>query len=216
MGFRLPLNFNSPYKAVNISDFWRRWHISLSRWLKDYLYIPLGGNRKGVLRTGFNLMVTMLLGGLWHGAATRFVVWGGLHGTALIAEKIWHHLFRRVTRQRRIARIAGILLTFNFVSFAWIFFRAESMDQAGVMLGQIFSSFRPGDYGQVIMSYLPVMVLIVSGYIIHFLPVTVKESYRGLFIRMPVVIQFLVALAVALLLHKVGSGVVQPFIYFRF
>ncbi len=216
MGFRLPLNFNSPYKAVNISDFWRRWHISLSRWLKDYLYIPLGGNRKGVLRTGFNLMVTMLLGGLWHGAATRFVVWGGLHGTALIAEKIWHHLFRRVTRRRRIARIAGILLTFNFVSFAWIFFRAESMDQAGVMLGQIFSSFRPGDYGQVIMSYLPVMVLIVSGYIIHFLPVTVKESYRGLFIRMPVVIQFLVALAVALLLHKVGSGVVQPFIYFRF
>ena len=216
MGFRLPLNFNSPYKAVNVSDFWRRWHISLSRWLKDYLYIPLGGNRKGPLRTGFNLMVTMLLGGLWHGAATRFVVWGGLHGTALIAEKIWHHLFRRVTRRRRIARIAGIFLTFNFVSFAWIFFRAESMDQAGVMLGQIFSSFRPGDYGQVIMSYLPVIVLIVSGYIIHFLPVTVKESYRGLFIRMPVVVQFLVALAVALLLHKVGSGVVQPFIYFRF
>lgn len=216
MGFRLPLNFNSPYKAVNISDFWRRWHISLSRWLKDYLYIPLGGNRKGALRTGFNLMVTMLLGGLWHGAATRFVVWGGLHGTALIAEKIWHHLFRRVTRRRRIARIAGILLTFNFVSFAWIFFRAESMDQASVMLRQIFSSFRPGDYGQVIMSYLPVIVLIVSGYIIHFLPVTVKESYRGLFIRMPVVVQFLVALAVALLLHRVGSEVVQPFIYFRF
>ncbi|MDX9728234.1 MAG: MBOAT family O-acyltransferase [Bacteroidales bacterium] len=216
MGFRLPLNFNSPYKAVNISDFWKRWHISLSRWLKDYLYIPLGGNRKGTLRTGFNLMVTMLLGGLWHGAATRFVVWGGLHGTALIAEKIWHHLFRRVTRRRRIARIAGILLTFNFVSFAWIFFRAESMDQAGVMLGQIFSSFRPGDYGRVIMSYLPVIVLIVSGYIIHFLPVTVKESYRGLFIRMPVVVQFLVALAVALLLHRVGSEVVQPFIYFRF
>jgi D-alanyl-lipoteichoic acid acyltransferase DltB (MBOAT superfamily) len=216
MGFRLPLNFNSPYKAVNISDFWKRWHISLSRWLKDYLYIPLGGNRKGTLRTGFNLMVTMLLGGLWHGAATRFVVWGGLHGTALIAEKIWHHLFRRVTRRRRIARIAGILLTFNFVSFAWIFFRAESMDQAGVMLGQIFSSFRPGDYGQVIMSYLPVIVLIVSGYIIHFLPVTVKESYRGLFIRMPVVVQFLLALAVALLLHRVGSEVVQPFIYFRF
>jgi D-alanyl-lipoteichoic acid acyltransferase DltB (MBOAT superfamily) len=216
MGFRLPLNFNSPYKAVNISDFWKRWHISLSRWLKDYLYIPLGGNRKGALRTGFNLMVTMLLGGLWHGAATRFVVWGGLHGTALIAEKVWHHLFRRVTRRRRIARIAGILLTFNFVSFAWIFFRAESMDQAGVMLGQIFSSFRPGDYGQVLMSYLPVIVLIVSGYIIHFLPVTVKESYRGLFIRMPVVVQFLVALAVALLLHRVGSEVVQPFIYFRF
>ena len=90
------------------------------------------------------------------------------------------------------------------------------MDQAGVMLGQIFSSFRPGDYGHVLISYLPVIVLIISGYIIHFLPVTVKESYRGLFIRMPVVLQLLVAVAVALLLHKVGSGVVQPFIYFRF
>ena len=216
MGFRLPLNFNSPYKAVNISDFWRRWHISLSRWLKDYLYIPMGGNRKGPLRTGFNLMVTMLLGGLWHGAATRFIVWGGLHGVALVAEKIWHHLFRKVTRKRRIARVAGIILTFNFVSFAWIFFRAETMDQAGVMLTQIFSSFTPGDYGRVFMAYMPVIVLIVSGYILHFLPVTVKEAYRGLYIRMPVVVQFIVALAVALLLHRVGAEVVQPFIYFRF
>ncbi|NLE35833.1 MAG: hypothetical protein GX622_12070 [Bacteroidales bacterium] len=216
MGFRLPLNFNSPYKAVNVSDFWRRWHISLSRWLKDYLYIPLGGNRKGTLRTGFNLMVTMLLGGLWHGAATRFVVWGGLHGVALVAEKIWHYLFRRIERKRRLASVAGIILTFNFVSFAWIFFRAGTMDQAGVMISQIFSTFSPGHYGQVLMAYLPVIVLIVSGYILHFLPVTVKEAYRGLFIKMPVVVQFLVAVAVALLLHKVGAGVVQPFIYFRF
>ncbi len=216
MGFRLPVNFNSPYKAVNVSDFWKRWHISLSRWLKDYLYIPLGGNRKGALRTGFNLMVTMLLGGLWHGAATRFVVWGGLHGVALVAEKIWHYLFRKVERKRRLASVAGIILTFNFVSFAWIFFRAETMDQAGVMISQIFSTFSPGHYGQVLMAYLPVVVLIVSGYILHFLPVTVKEAYRGLFIKLPVVVQFLVAVAVALLLHRVGAEVVQPFIYFRF
>jgi len=216
MGFRLPLNFNSPYKAANIGDFWRRWHISLSRWLKDYLYIPLGGNRKGPLRTGINLMVTMLLGGLWHGAATRFVVWGGLHGMALVVEKIWHWLFRKVSVRRRGAHIAGIFITFNFVSFAWIFFRAGTMEQAGVMLNQVFSSFSPGDYGLVLMSYLPVVVLIASGYILHFLPVTVKESYRGLFIRLPLVVQVLVTLAVVLLLHKVGSEVVQPFIYFRF
>ncbi|MCU0458627.1 MAG: hypothetical protein MUE37_05995 [Bacteroidales bacterium] len=216
MGFRLPLNFNSPYKAANISDFWKRWHISLSRWLKDYLYIPLGGNRKGWFRTGINLMVTMLLGGLWHGAAARFVVWGGLHGVALVAEKIWHRIFRKVTRRRRIAHVAGILLTFNFVSFAWIFFRAGTMEQAGVMLHQILSSFNPGNYGHVLMAYLPVAVLIVSGYILHFLPVTVKESYRGLFIRLPVVVQLLFTIAVALLLHRVGTDVVQPFIYFRF
>ena len=216
MGFRLPLNFNSPYKAANIGDFWKRWHISLSRWLKDYLYIPLGGNRKGPVRTGINLMITMLLGGLWHGAAMRFVVWGGLHGTALVADRIWQWIFRGVRRKSRTARIAGIILTFNFVSFAWIFFRAGTMEEAGVMLTQIFTSFTPGDYGRVIMAYLPVMVLIASGYILHFLPVTTKEAYRGLFIRLPLAVKFLIAIGVVLLLHKVGTDVVQPFIYFRF
>ncbi len=216
MGFRLPLNFNSPYKAPNITDFWRRWHISLSRWLKDYLYIPLGGNRKGWFRTGINLMVTMLLGGLWHGAATRFVIWGGLHGAGLVVEKIWNHIFRGVTRRRKGATIAGILLTFNFVSFAWIFFRAGSMEQAAMMLHQIFTAFNPGDYGVVLLSYLSVVILIVAGYIIHYLPVSVKESYRGLFIQLPLWVQLIIAIAVAVLLQKIGAEVVQPFIYFRF
>jgi D-alanyl-lipoteichoic acid acyltransferase DltB (MBOAT superfamily) len=216
MGFRLPLNFNSPYKASNIGEFWKRWHISLSRWLKDYLYIPLGGNRKGSVRTGINLMITMLLGGLWHGAATRFVVWGGLHGIALVADKIWRWLFRREKRKRRFARIAGIILTFNFISFAWIFFRAETMQQAGVMLTQILSSFTPGNYGRVLMAYLPIIVLIVSGYIMHFLSVPVKEAYRGLFIRLPLVVQLLLTTVVVLLLYKVGTDALQPFIYFRF
>lgn len=216
MGFRLPLNFNSPYKAANIGDFWRRWHISLSRWLRDYLYIPLGGNRKGPVRTGINIMITMLLGGLWHGAAMRFVIWGGLHGAALVTDKIWQWIFRGLRRKTRMARVAGIILTFNFVSFAWIFFRAATTEEAGVMLTQIFTSFTPGDYGRVIMAYLPVMVLIASGYILHFLPVTTKEAYRGLFIRLPLVVKFLIAIGVILLLHKVGTDVVQPFIYFRF
>jgi D-alanyl-lipoteichoic acid acyltransferase DltB (MBOAT superfamily) len=216
MGFRLPLNFNSPYKAVSVSDFWKRWHISLSRWLKDYLYIPLGGNRKGTIRTGINLMITMLLGGLWHGAAMRFVVWGGLHGIALVADKIRMRIFSRSAGKSRAAQITGIFLTFNFVSFAWIFFRAGTMQDAGVMLTQIFSSFKPGNYATVLMAYLPVVVLIVSGYIMHFLPVTVKEAYRGLFIRIPLVFKFLIAAVVAVLLYKVGTDVVQPFIYFRF
>ncbi len=216
MGFKLPLNFNSPYKAANISDFWKRWHITLSRWLRDYLYIPLGGNRKGVVRTGINLMLTMLIGGLWHGAATRFVLWGGMHGTALVIDKIWQWIFRGVKRRSPAAHIAGVILTFNFVSFAWIFFRAGSMEDAGVMLSQIFSSFSPGNYQTVLMAYLPVLVLIASGYILHFLPVTIKEAYRGLFIRMPLMIKFVIVLGVILLLYKVGSDVIQPFIYFRF
>ena len=216
MGFRLPLNFNSPYKASNISEFWKRWHITLSRWLKDYLYVPLGGNRHGAVRTGINLMLTMLIGGLWHGAAIRFVIWGGLHGIALVTDKIWQWIFRGVKRKSRLAHLAGIIVTFNFVSFAWIFFRAGSMEDAGVMLSQIFSSFSPGNYRVVLMAYLPVLILIASGYILHFLPVTVKESYRGLFIRMPVVIKFLIVIGVAILLNKVGTEVLQPFIYFRF
>jgi len=216
MGFRLPLNFNSPYKASNISDFWKRWHITLSRWLKDYLYVPLGGNRHGAVRTGINLMITMLIGGLWHGAATRFVLWGGMHGIALVIDKIWQWIFRGVKRTSPIAHLAGIIITFNFVSFAWIFFRAGSMEDAGVMLSQIFSSFSPGNYRVVLMAYLPVLILIASGYILHFLPVTVKEAYRGLFIRTPLVIKFLIVIGVAILLNKVGTEVLQPFIYFRF
>ena len=93
LGFRLPVNFNSPYKAASITDFWKRWHISLSRWLKDYLYIPLGGNRKGKIRTNINLMITMLLGGLWHGASLRFIIWGGLHGIGLVINRIWNSIF---------------------------------------------------------------------------------------------------------------------------
>jgi len=216
MGFKLPLNFNSPYKAVNVRDFWNRWHISLSRWLKDYLYIPLGGNRKGKIRTGFNLMITMLLGGLWHGAALRFVIWGGMHGMALILHRIWHRITGKSGGHTRIGRFAAILLTFNFVSFAWIFFRSSSLENAGVMLSQIFSSFSPGDYSIVLMAYLPVLVLIISGYILHFLPVSVKESYRGLFIRLPLAVKFIAVIFVAVILYKVGTDVLQPFIYFRF
>ena len=102
LGFRLPVNFNSPYKAKSITDFWKRWHISLSQWLRDYLYISLGGNRKGKIRTYLNLMITMLLGGLWHGASLRFIIWGGLHGIGLVINKIWNSIFKGRLRTRWI------------------------------------------------------------------------------------------------------------------
>jgi len=144
------------------------------------------------------------------------VLWGGMHGIALVIDKIWQWIFRGVKRKSYIAHLAGIIITFNFVSFAWIFFRAGSMEDAGVMLSQIFTSFSQGDYRVVLMEYLPVLTLIASGYILHFLPVTVKEAYRGLFIRTPLVIKFLIVIGVAILLNKVGTEVLQPFIYFRF
>jgi D-alanyl-lipoteichoic acid acyltransferase DltB (MBOAT superfamily) len=140
-GIWLPLNFDSPYKSLNIIEFWRRWHITLSRFLRDYLYIPLGGNRKGKLRRYVNLMVTMLLGGLWHGAAWTFMVWGALHGLYLIVNHAWRHL-RGAGSDRSIgaatgfspARLASGALTFVAVVVAWVFFRADTFHAAKVLL----------------------------------------------------------------------------------
>ncbi|MFH0843441.1 MAG: MBOAT family O-acyltransferase [Bacteroidota bacterium] len=216
LGFRLPVNFNSPYKAADISDFWKRWHISLSRWLKDYLYIPLGGNRKGKIRTGINLMITMLLGGLWHGASLRFVIWGGLHGIGLVVNRIWSSIRGGRMKQSRFRRALAVFITFNFVSFCWIFFRAGDMNAVRLMLTQITENFSPGSYLTVLPAYATVFLLIITGYTIHFLPEKVKESYRGLFIKMPVVLQLMVIMLVAILLYSMRTTEVMPFIYFRF
>ncbi len=216
LGFRLPVNFNSPYKASDVSDFWKRWHISLSRWLKDYLYIPLGGNRKGKLRTHLNLMVTMLLGGLWHGAALKFLIWGGLHGTGLVINKIWYSLVGHSSGNGRYRKAIAVFITFNFVSFCWIFFRAPDLQSVGIMVKQITGSFSPGSWLTVLPSYSTVFILIITGYLIHFLPEKVKESYRGLFIRVPLAAQMLVAILVAVLMYQMRSSEVMPFIYFRF
>jgi len=132
---RFPENFASPYKAVNIIDFWRRWHITLSSFLRDYLYVPLGGNRKGPGRRHFNLMLTMLLGGLWHGAALNFVIWGGLHGAFLVIAHAWHNYNARrgVSHESAASRIAARMLTYFVVVVAWVFFRTSTMDQAMAM-----------------------------------------------------------------------------------
>jgi D-alanyl-lipoteichoic acid acyltransferase DltB (MBOAT superfamily) len=139
-GIRLPVNFHSPYKAASIIDFWRRWHITLSRFLRDYLYIPLGGNRVGGLRQSLNLAVVMLLGGFWHGANWTFVVWGGVHGALLAVNHAWNHLplsqWRLLTG--RAARAVFVTLTFFAVTLAWVPFRAESLTDAGHMLATLF------------------------------------------------------------------------------
>ncbi len=138
-GVKLPLNFNSPYKAVNIIDFWRRWHMTLSRFLRDYLYIPLGGNRKGPIRRHINLLLTMLLGGLWHGAGWTFVIWGGLHGVYLIINHAWRSLRQKLGQDLEKStwpgRLVSGFVTFVAVVFAWVFFRAENL-QAGLAMTQ--------------------------------------------------------------------------------
>jgi len=152
-GIRLPLNFNSPYKATNIADFWRRWHMTLSRFLRDYLYIPLGGNRKGPRRRYVNLMLTMLLGGLWHGAGWTFVAWGALHGLYLSIFHAWHERRERAGLGHSTPSLGGLwagrLVTFLAVIVAWVFFRAENFRAAlrilGAMAGVHGLSFRAGD-----------------------------------------------------------------------
>jgi alginate O-acetyltransferase complex protein AlgI len=137
-GIRLPVNFRSPYKATSIIEFWRRWHITLSRFLRDYLYIPLGGNRLGETRRFQNLMVTMLLGGLWHGAAWNFVIWGGLHGVYLCINHLWHRRRGAAVTSSLPAKVASRAVTFLAVVIAWVFFRAKTAAGAFSMLGSLF------------------------------------------------------------------------------
>jgi D-alanyl-lipoteichoic acid acyltransferase DltB (MBOAT superfamily) len=129
---RLPINFNSPYKALDIQDFWRRWHITLSRFLRDYIYIPLGGNRRGEIRTYSNLFTVFLIGGLWHGASWMFVIWGALHGVAMVIHRFWQRM------GMGMHRVIAWFVTFNFINITWVFFRAKDWDQAlNVLSGMI-------------------------------------------------------------------------------
>jgi len=220
MGFRFPKNFDAPYKSATITEFWRRWHISLSSWLRDYLYISLGGNRKGRLRTYANLLLTMLLGGLWHGAAVRFILWGGLHGAALALHKLWlaaipgaQALGYRMPWWRRAA---GILLTFHLVCFGWLMFRAESMQSVQLMLHQIFHDFRGSLAPYVVEGYLPVFALMAFGYLLHLLPGSVDRRARRIVTAAPAAAQVLLVAAMIWCVMQVKSSDIQPFIYFQF
>lgn len=222
LGFRLPINFNSPYKAVNITDFWRRWHISLSSWLRDYLYIPLGGNRKGNVRTYLHLFITMFLGGLWHGVSIRFVIWGGIHGIGLAFNKLWQAVWKKSGFApgkyylKRPMKILSLFLTFHFVTFSWIFFRAGDFESARQMFEQIFLYFSFERVPEMIVAYKNIYALIAAGLIIHWLPDRFKEMYRGSFIRLNIFVKVIVLVLVVFLLFQFKTAGIQPFIYFQF
>ncbi len=167
MGFTIPANFDSPYQSKSITEFWRRWHISLSSWLKDYLYIPLGGNKKGEYRKYINLIITMLIGGFWHGASWNFIIWGALHGTALAIDKIITEKFQLLKMNSKFSKILGIIFTFNFVCFCWIFFKADSFDKASEMITQILFHFNGTVILDFIINYKIVIALISLGFVLH-------------------------------------------------
>ncbi len=214
IGFRFPINFDSPYQSLSITEFWRRWHISLSTWLRDYLYIPLGGNRKGRVRTYVNLLITMLLGGLWHGAASRFIIWGGLHGLALGVERWIKETFPGTPGALR--RALGGIWTFHFVCFCWIFFRADSMDAVGSILSQIVFDFRPEVFPDFLTGYAPVLFWMALGFGLHLLPKSWERNAQHAVTSLPLAGKAVLITLIVALVMQVKSSEVQPFIYFQF
>ena len=218
LGFRFPINFNSPYKSDSVTDFWHRWHISLSTWLRDYLYISLGGNRRGKIRTYINLILTMLLGGLWHGASWNFIVWGGLHGAALAVHKYLRSLLKRPKHYHSagVHRFFAVVLTFHFVCFCWIFFRNTTFEGSLTMIRQIFTSFHPELFGQLVGGYWKVFMLMAVGYLLHWCPDSWQNACSRGMIRLPLLGQAVVLIALIYLVIQVKSSDIQPFIYFQF
>ena len=191
--------------------------MSLSSWLRDYLYISLGGNRKGRLRTYINLFLTMLLGGLWHGAGFKFVLWGGLHGLGLAVHKYLTSMkFPWFEKKTWWTTVGGVLLTFHFVCFCWIFFRATSMETAWQMIGQIVGHFSPRIFGDFLWGYSTVLWPMVVGYILHFLPHSLEIKAEQSVTAMPMAGKVALMVAIIVLVIETKSAGIQPFIYFQF
>ena len=191
--------------------------MSLSTWLRDYLYISLGGNRKGKIRTYVNVFITMLLGGLWHGAAFKFILWGGLHGLALGVHKWFSSLgLSFENRASRLFNLISLLITFHFVCFCWIFFRASSMDNAMEVIAQITLHFTPQIFLEFVAGYKSVLLVMLMGFILHFLPHKVERKAEQIIIDAPLAGKVAMMLCLVLLVIQVKSAGIQPFIYFQF
>lgn len=274
MGFTLPENFRTPYQSKNITEFWHRWHISLSTWLKDYLYIPLGGNRQGSfcgylfpfaffagalawailekpissipliivlgsiillaysillspnrkksLRSHSNQLTTMLLGGLWHGASLRFIIWGALHGFALALHKSFREIFpeksdKNSFTSRRILPIIYTFITFHFVAFCWIFFRAKDFSIAMNVIENIGKvTFDPHQWKVIIEGYRNIFLLLVIGFIWHFFPAKWNLFLKNSFEKTPLIGKALILAFVFWIVYATASTGPQPFIYFQF
>jgi D-alanyl-lipoteichoic acid acyltransferase DltB (MBOAT superfamily) len=216
MGFDLGINFNKPYQSTSLTDFWRRWHISLSSWLRDYLYIPLGGNRKGKIRTHINLLITMLLGGLWHGANWKFIFWGGMHGLGLVIDKLWRKITKGRLSENRIAKVLGWFITLHFVVALWVFFRADSFQTAVQILQQIFT---PSSW-PLILTFLQTrmlfVVLLIAAIAIHAVPSTRFSKIEDAYIRTPFIVKAVAFVVLVQVIIQIQGTDVQPFIYFQF
>lgn len=263
LGFTLPKNFNSPYKASSVADFWRRWHLSLSTWLRDYLYIPLGGNRKGSIasyvivfiffvmialiagnssltlilsgifalgsfamryspvvakwvNTNINLMLTMILGGLWHGASWNFVTWGTLNGIGLVVYKNWKKVSPWADKKKWYNRAIGLILTLTFITFTRAWFRSPTWNGAIELLTKITNDFGMDTVAGVVTGNWKFFSVMLLGYIIHWIPGRYKSQLQYKVAHAPVWILYVLVLASTLVIYQILSAEVQPFIYFAF
>jgi D-alanyl-lipoteichoic acid acyltransferase DltB (MBOAT superfamily) len=208
LGYQFPQNFNQPYRALSVQDFWRRWHITLSTWLRDYLYIRLGGNRGGRVRTYVNVMVTMLLGGLWHGASWNFVLWGGLHGAALVVERV---LGLTAKPRTRLGAALAWLVTFHFVCLTWVFFRSPSNEATLAYFTTLFS----GASWSTTMTPLVASVLAL-GALTQVLPMRWFEALEARYQAGSLAFKVALPSAVIFLISVAAPGGIAPFIYFQF
>lgn len=219
LGFRFKPNFNAPFKSENPTELWHRWHISLSTWLRDYIYIPMGGNRKGRVRTHVNQMTTMVVGGLWHGASWMYVIWGALHGVLLIVHKEFRRMFPRITKagNRRWWRVAlNMFLTFNLVALTFMFFRARSMEHVSQMMHQIFHDFHISVAPQFVYGYFAIVIAMLAGYFMHFIP---RRWYRHSLKRyeaFPLILQAVILAIVIFVIIQVRQSDIVPFIYLQY
>lgn len=275
MGFTLPINFRTPYQSKNITEFWRRWHISLSTWLKDYLYFSVGGNRRGTfwgyffptlffgatlfwavkmydttpiplyivagaiivfvlaivvakdrkksVRSHFNQMTTMLLGGLWHGANLRFIIWGALHGLALAVHKTFMDFFPVKKEDEKkgffssTVNIIFVIITFHFVAFCWIFFRAKDFDIALTVMNNIAElQFDWHKWQTIIEGYRNVFLLMAIGFVWHFFPQNMNDQLKNFFGSMPILFKAVIVALTFWVVYATASSGAQPFIYFQF
>ena len=209
LGYSLPVNFRQPYLALNVQDFWNRWHVSLSGFIRDYIYIPLGGNRHGWARTQFNVVLGMLISGLWHGASWTFVVWGLLHGLAVVAfnlGKAWD--------LNPWPRWLGLLVTFLFVTFAWVFFRADSLEQAVLVLTRLVEGLPGGDMGEVPWGPLGALCVVFWG--LSFWAQELQQWAEALLSRMGLALSMALMAGVMFGVIALGPEGVPGFIYYRF
>jgi alginate O-acetyltransferase complex protein AlgI len=215
LGFRLCLNFDSPYKATSITNFWRRWHISLSTWLRDYIYIPLGGNKKGINLQLLFLLFTMLIGGFWHGADWKFIFWGGAHGVLLILHKLFTKYLSKFFNGKLFTCISWAI-TFCCVSLLWIPFRAQSIQETWLIYCKIFTDSNISIVGELIRVNYLLFVLVFCGYFFTLIPTEWKENVKKKYYNLDFYGKIILLALLIQVIIQVRSSSVQPFIYFQF